>query len=193
MSDSAAPGASLLDRWTRLRRVPGGRTLFSVLLGRQIPYTGSIGARVEELEPGRSRIRLQDRRRIRNHLGSIHAVALTNLGELAGGLAVLTALPSGIRGIVVRLETEYLKKARGTLLAEARWEPPADLRTTGTRPDTVESSEAGPDPMRPVSPGDPPGNPPNGPLRLWVDSRIQDAAGEEVARTRALWHLGRAR
>ena len=150
-SSLSAPGERLRSRWQRLSKFPGGKTLFSLLVGWMTPYSGTIGARVAELEPGWCRVTLRDRRRVRNHLASVHAMALANLAEMASGLAVLAGLPPGVQGIVTGFSITYLKKARGLLTADCRvsgldvtteQEYEAPVTVTDTQGDVVATATA---------------------------------------------------
>ena len=113
-----ASTSPILRAFNTCQKLPAGSAIFSLVLGRKVPYTGTIHARVDELAPGHSRVRMKDRRRLRNHLRSIHAIALANLGELATGLAMMAAIPATARAIPVEIKIEFLKKARGEITAD---------------------------------------------------------------------------
>jgi acyl-coenzyme A thioesterase PaaI-like protein len=65
-------------------------------------------------------VSVRERRRLRQHLRSMHAGAVFTFAEMASGLAMAAAVPDGARAIVTGAAIEYLKKARGRLSAEAR-------------------------------------------------------------------------
>lgn len=104
-----------LRMFRKLSRWPAGRWLFTRAVCWKAPYFASIKPLVEALEPGRCSVRLRDRRRVHNHLGTIHAIALCNAAELAGGLGTEVSIPASMRWIPKGMTVRYLKKARGTL------------------------------------------------------------------------------
>jgi len=105
------------DAWNLLSGMPGGKVVFSKLIGRLAPYSGSIGATVTVLRAGYAEVEMADRKSVRNHLDCVHAIALANLAELAGNIALMYSLPDDGRFIVSGMEIEYTKKARGTITA----------------------------------------------------------------------------
>ncbi len=117
-------GKQLLHLWQKLKDKPAGKAIFNRIIAMKVPYSGSIRAQVKELVPGRCQVFLKFRKKNTNHLNSVHALALSNLGELCSGLAMLSGLPNNIRGIVTKIETEYVKKAKGNLTAIAEVEIP---------------------------------------------------------------------
>lgn len=112
-----AMGNFIRESWDRLEGLPGGKRIFSGMVGLAAPYTSTIGAQIVELAPGRAKVIMKDRRGLRNHLSSIHAIALVNLAELTGNVALAYSLPDDGRFIVAGLSIDYLKKARGTITA----------------------------------------------------------------------------
>jgi len=119
--DINAPGRNVVrEAWDRLASLPGGKRVFSYVIGRAARYTGSIGAEVVTVRRGYAEVRMKDTPLVRNHLRSVHAVALVNLAELTGNLALSYSLPEDARFIVAGLSIEYVKKARGAITAESR-------------------------------------------------------------------------
>lgn len=108
-------GNFIRSAWDGLSRVPGGSRVFSKLVGRAAPYTGTIDAHIVELRDGYAKVVMRDRPGLRNHIRCVHAIALANLAELTGNVAVAYGLPDDARFIVAGLSIEYLKKARGPI------------------------------------------------------------------------------
>jgi acyl-coenzyme A thioesterase PaaI-like protein len=111
--------ASVLSMYRRISRWPAGRWLFSRAVCFRAPYFATIAPRFVALEPGRCEVEIRDRRRVHNHIGTVHAIALCNLAELSAGVMTEASLPSTMRWIPKGMTVEYLKKARGTMHAIA--------------------------------------------------------------------------
>lgn len=97
-----------------------GRWLVARAICWRAPYFASIAPTIEVLEPGRCVVRIRDRRRVHNHIGTVHAIALCNMAELAGGLATDATIPDSMRWIPKGMTVRYLKKATGPMSATAR-------------------------------------------------------------------------
>jgi hypothetical protein len=105
----------LLSLWQRLSRWPLGNWLFTRAVCFKAPYFGSISPLFTKLENGRCEATIKDRRRLHNHIGTVHAIALCNLAELTAGVMTDASLPKGMRWIPKGMSVLYLKKAKGPL------------------------------------------------------------------------------
>jgi acyl-coenzyme A thioesterase PaaI-like protein len=118
--------ASVLAIWARLAPVPGGKWLFSRLICLKAPYFSSVRPRFVALRPGYCEVAIRKRRAVTNHLGTVHAIALCNMAELAAGLMTEATVPASHRWIPKGMTVEYLKKAGSDLRAVAEMgSPPA--------------------------------------------------------------------
>jgi acyl-coenzyme A thioesterase PaaI-like protein len=83
------------------------------------PYFSSIKPSIKELKINRCVVFMKKRRAVTNHLKTVHAVAMCNMAELAGGLMTEVSLPQGKRWIPSGMTVKYLKKAKTNLIAIA--------------------------------------------------------------------------
>lgn len=111
-----------LSTWERLSARPAGKWVFSRLVSWKAPYFRSIKPSFTELRPGRCEVRIRKRRAVLNHLGTVHAIAMCNMAELAGGTMTEVTVPPDYRWIPKRMTVDYVKKAESDLSAVAELE-----------------------------------------------------------------------
>ena len=124
----------ILELYERTRRMPFGKALFSRIFARKAPYFGSIRPKVTELRPNFCEVRFDKRRRVENHIGTVHVIAICNALEMAmGGLAEAT-IPKHLRWIPKGMTVDYTAKATSDIRATAETDPddwkPGDLPVT---------------------------------------------------------------
>jgi acyl-coenzyme A thioesterase PaaI-like protein len=124
--------------WDRLGGNAVGRWLFSRIICLKAPYFASIRPLFHRLEPGICEVRFRRRRAVLNHIGTVHAIAMCNAAELAGGLATEVTLPDTHRWIPRGMRVEYLRTATTDLIATARCTLPVTLADQQTLEVVVE-------------------------------------------------------
>jgi acyl-coenzyme A thioesterase PaaI-like protein len=105
--------------YDRLSPLPLGKALFSKAVCFSAPYFSSIKPKVHQLEAGKCVISIKKRRAVTNHLNTVHAIAMCNMAELAGGMMTDVSIPKGARWIPAGMEVKYKKKAKTDLTAIA--------------------------------------------------------------------------
>ena len=136
MTDKPAPRTLRLYR--KLAHFPMGKWLFSRIVCQAAPYFGSIRPRFLSLAPGRAEVAMKNRRRVRNHIGTVHAIAMCNLCELAAGTMTDASMLPGMRWIPKSMQVEYLAKAGTDLVASARLTEPLQAGESYELPVTAE-------------------------------------------------------
>ncbi|BAP45340.1 DUF4442 domain-containing protein [Pseudomonas sp. LJDD11] len=96
-----------------------GSSAFSNMVCQMAPYFSTITPEVAELRPGYALVKVPFRKEITNHLASVHAIALCNAAELAGGMLTDVSIPAGGKWIPKGMTVEYLAKAKTGIRAIA--------------------------------------------------------------------------
>lgn len=99
----AAPATKLKpvnNQFTKLLSVtkylPAGAraNILSKAFGKVVPFVGTAGVYYEQVEPNQVVVSLDNTKAVQNHIGSVHAVAVTLLAETASGFILALNLPS---------------------------------------------------------------------------------------------------
>jgi uncharacterized protein (TIGR00369 family) len=108
-----------LAAWNRLESKPFGKAIFSRVICWKAPYFGTISPRFVELRPGFARVAMRKRRGVQNHIGTVHAIAMCNLAELAAGTLTEVSIPASMRWLPKGMQVEYVRRAESDVEATA--------------------------------------------------------------------------
>tara|TARA_R110001592_G_scaffold7190_2_gene40578 strand:+ start:29510 stop:29950 length:441 start_codon:yes stop_codon:yes gene_type:complete len=92
-----------------------GPEMFSKGIAQVAPYFSTIDPEVIELKPGYCEVHLKNQKKVHNHIGTVHAIAMCNAAELAGGMTTDVSIPKGARWIPQGMTVEYIAKAKTDL------------------------------------------------------------------------------
>jgi acyl-coenzyme A thioesterase PaaI-like protein len=112
--------SSVLELWQNWSTRPFGKAIFSRMVCLKAPYFATIQPRFEVFEPGHAIVTMRKRRAVHNHIGTVHAIAMCNLAELAAGTMTEASIPKSMRWLPKGMTVEYLAKAVTNLSAECR-------------------------------------------------------------------------
>jgi acyl-coenzyme A thioesterase PaaI-like protein len=135
--------ANVMDLYTQVTRLPAGKKLFSVLFSQKAPFFATVRPRFVELRPNYAELRIKKRRRVQNHIGTLHVIAICNGLEAAMGALAEVTVPADRRWIPKGMDVSYTAKATSdiTCIAEtdpAAWtgdDPDVPVRVRGVRDD----------------------------------------------------------
>lgn len=108
--------ASPAELFQRAKRFPLGDRLFSRMVTLRAPYFATIKPRFLRLEPGHCEVSMRNRRAVHNHLGTVNAIAMCALCEIAAGTMMESSIPRGLRWIPRGMTVRYLGKAETDLV-----------------------------------------------------------------------------
>lgn len=105
----------------RINILPQGLRAFllSLVFGRIIKFAGTAKVHISRLVFDQSVLVLKNRRRVQNHIGSVHAAATGLLGESATGFLLGMHVPDDKIPLLKSMHVDYIKRSEGDLTAVA--------------------------------------------------------------------------
>jgi acyl-coenzyme A thioesterase PaaI-like protein len=106
----------------RLGFLPGPlrRVARNLALRNAVPLTGTAGLDFRELTPERSEIFIGNKKPVQNHIGGVHAAAMTLVAETATGMVVGMNVRDDCLPLCKGLRVRFRKRSTGGLTAVAQ-------------------------------------------------------------------------
>jgi acyl-coenzyme A thioesterase PaaI-like protein len=100
---------------SKLNMLPGllRTRALSAVLGQMVPFVGTAGLVIEEMSTERVVASVKNRRRVQNHIRTLHAAAGTLLAETASGFIVGMNLPDDKIPLMKTLTVKFKKRNKG--------------------------------------------------------------------------------
>jgi acyl-coenzyme A thioesterase PaaI-like protein len=92
--------------------------LISFAIGKIVPFFSTAGLKVIELEKKHVKLKIKNKKKVQNHMKSVHASAIGLLAEATSGILVAVNLPSNAKYSTLSTQAVYNSKAFGDLEAE---------------------------------------------------------------------------
>ena len=124
--------SSVIDLYSKATRLPQGQRIFSVLFALKAPYFGTVRPRFTELRPNHAELVIRKRRKVQNHIGTVHVLAICNGLEAAMGALAEATIPAHKRWIPKGMDVSYTAKATSDITCIAETDPE---QWTGDDPD----------------------------------------------------------
>jgi acyl-coenzyme A thioesterase PaaI-like protein len=108
-----------------------GNAAFSKKICEIVPYFATIEPQFVDLQPDYAEVTMPNTTQVHNHLGTVHAIAMCNLAEIAAGLMADVSIADTCRWIPIGMNVRYLAKAQTDLrgIADGHgidWKNPGD-------------------------------------------------------------------
>lgn len=107
-------------------------SMLSYAIGNMIKYVGTSGVRFEMLTERQVIVRADNKKKIRNHIGQIHAAAMILLAETATGLVVGMNVQEESVPVIKTIKADFVKRSKGEMkaVAELTEDQMSMIRTT---------------------------------------------------------------
>ena len=116
------------------------RVIWSRAFGRFVPMVGTAKIQYLEMQPNKVVVKLENHKGMQNHIGQIHACAMTLLAETATGFVTAMNVPDNAVVLIKSIKVDFKRPTKGAMTATASLtEEQQQLMQTTDKGETVVS------------------------------------------------------